>query len=765
MKVSKQITAGLLTTVISMSSLLTASAESVTATGAQAVSYGNFEIHLNTDDTFNDGVILWNAPGSTTSDSKVVSNNRYIKFTPSENGEVSVTFQGSENGSGSNKPRMYIVSGADESCMSKNNSDANGIAATASGANSDKLLTANVIKGKTYYIWPYCFGNANSKFNVSNITFTEKPISITGTKAINIGETAQYGITPVLDLSGNEITSSDITVTYSSDAPNVIFINESSGIATALTKGTANISANISTGGASKTETITVTADYYSIIADADGDSTEVDITNIVSSENIDKFLITTADSNGSKVNSYTINRPTSLSFDVLTAKEDAEVIYAAYDENGVLSDVITDSVKAGEAITERDGYRMFVWKSLDSMEPIQTAAKEKAPVTVTVDTTGASKVEVSPIYTYTYETPDTSDNMLLSDSFADGDYSFEITKAPKDMYHCTYDLYINDAMIGNNVNEKGVGREFTKGDELIYSAKDITVDGVSITLQKTDFYSMSGVLRVQDIDKGISKIVITKEPTITGRNTKVYILGDSLVAKYYGEPVKGYTQEGLVGTSRTGWGQLIGNFINEDIDILNLANSGQWAKGLQETAFTCVLQSAKAGDYMILESGWNDVAKSSRAEMKQAVIDMVEDCERKGVHPILVSPNCSAQTFDKGANTQYASTMREAANEMKEKYSDVILVDLASLSYEFLSNTYGTSTDEMNKNINLGYAGTSSVTGEKGDSLHLSYLGAMKYAELVAQSMADQGIDFINKEFTWSMVDKSGNTISVQVQ
>ena len=67
-------------------------------------------------------------------------------------------------------------------------------------------------------------------------------------------------------------------------------------------------------------------------------------------------------------------------------------------------------------------------------------------------------------------------------------------------------------------------------------------------------------------------------------------------------------------------------------------------------------------------------------------------------------------------------------------------------MSYNFLTAAYGSDTDAMNKSINLGYAGSSTLTGERGDSLHLSYLGAMKYAELVAQSMADQGIPFINK-------------------
>ena len=160
----------------------------------------------------------------------------------------------------------------------------------------------------------------------------------------------------------------------------------------------------------------------------------------------------------------------------------------------------------------------------------------------------------------------------------------------------------------------------------------------------------------------------------------------------------------------------------------------------------------------MMLEAGWNDVSRSSKSEMKTAIIEMTEECVARGINVILVTPNVSAQTFADGINTQYAEVMHEAANEMTAKYESVIFVDLASLSYDFLNDTYGTNTSAMTANINLG-------TTYKKDNLHLSYLGAMKYAELIAQNMSDQGIDFINKDFQWSCEDKVGNVFNMQVK
>ena len=40
-----------------------------------------------------------------------------------------------------------------------------------------------------------------------------------------------------------------------------------------------------------------------------------------------------------------------------------------------------------------------------------------------------------------------------------------------------------------------------------------------------------------------------------------------------------------------------------------------------------------------------------------------------------------------------------------------------------------------------------------------------MKWAEVVAQGMADTGVDFINKNFAWSVNDTQGNEITVQVK
>ena len=126
--------------------------EPVTADGELTEDYGGLEVHMNAGDSMTGGGLIWTAPGSTTSDDKAVGNNRYIVFTPEVSGNISITFSGSSFHSKSKAARMYIVPGEDPSCMSKTDSDANGSQATAAGADTDTVLTAELDAGTTYYI-------------------------------------------------------------------------------------------------------------------------------------------------------------------------------------------------------------------------------------------------------------------------------------------------------------------------------------------------------------------------------------------------------------------------------------------------------------------------------------------------------------------------------------------------------------------------------------------------------------------------------------
>ncbi len=146
--------------------------EAVAADEPMQLEYDGLEIHLGSGDSVTDGGIYWATPGGVKADGiTTVSNNRYIVYTPEVSGTLSVTFSGSQYHSKSKAPRVYVISGDDTSCMTKNNSDS-GASATATAANTPTVVTAELEAGKTYYIWAYYYGDSRTAFTVSNMGFS-----------------------------------------------------------------------------------------------------------------------------------------------------------------------------------------------------------------------------------------------------------------------------------------------------------------------------------------------------------------------------------------------------------------------------------------------------------------------------------------------------------------------------------------------------------------------------------------------------------------
>lgn len=129
------------------------------------VDYNGLKIHLNDSDSVSGSGVYWNAPSHITS--AVVSNNRYITYTPTESGTISITFKGSAKEGTKRVPRMYIVDGTDTSVMNKA-----GVSKDAGAVDTDTVLTTNLTAGKTYYIYSFYNNLTSCAFTISNITFT-----------------------------------------------------------------------------------------------------------------------------------------------------------------------------------------------------------------------------------------------------------------------------------------------------------------------------------------------------------------------------------------------------------------------------------------------------------------------------------------------------------------------------------------------------------------------------------------------------------------
>lgn len=367
----------------------------------------------------------------------------------------------------------------------------------------------------------------------------------------------------------------------------------------------------------------------------------------------------------------------------------------------------------------------------------------------VTVDTTGAAKYEVSPIYTY-----DNVGNVASGKDIpvSDGRYEFKFVKANM----TRGDIYVNGIMVGNNVDQDG------KGTAQAASSPEWVVDDVLVQGGKA-------TVTMKDNTSDMKSIEVRKNPSILGRKAHLYILGDSLVADYHKTFDYSTGNQPTAGDAQTGWGQTLRQFISDEVNVTNLAESGSIARGLYTPAFTSALASAEAGDYILIECGYNDTNpknNTSASEMKSYLERMADECKAKGVVFIMSGPNFGPTRGDtNSASAGYTSDVLTAANN-----KGVLGISLSSYGKAYYDEK-GWTSEYWGKNFNCYFSGAVQ------DGLHLSYHGAMLHASLIAQAISDAQQDTENPELAASLAglkldktaktltDSEGNTLTLQVK
>ena len=557
-------------------------------------------------------------------------------------------------------------------------------------------------------------------------------------------EKGKYVLTSAVNSFGDEVLSLLSDVKWTSSNTDVATITEA-GELTVVGSGSTTVTATVTNGTAVSKITIPVTVDTYYINADATGNSTVVDTTKIVSGDNIKKYLVTTATADGTLVKQTQVDAADVVAARVTKTAENGVKIIATY-ENGLLKGIVQADVEKGTEITAENTTttKVFYWTSLAEINPIALTTEAAGSKTITVDTTGAAKVEIAPIF-------ETSMNTLLA--------------VPSDSYNVTItanngrrtDVYVNDQMMFNNINQGSdnwtIGRNVAESTD--YTVHDIVV---------TQGYAKFNYRDDQSSGTTITNVKFSKSPSIVTRTKKVYVIGDSLVANYYGTAPKG--KEGLV---RTGWGQVLENYIS-GAEVVNLGNSGAWATGMKADAFTNVLGSAQPGDIMVLESGYNDKVHSNEADMKAAVTDMLTTANDMGLTTFLVTPNASYHDYEE--DVIYSAAIRTVAEEV----TSTNLIDLAKKSYAFLNDKYGALDNAARRYVLVGdkdNAGiynnavwnedNSKISGDKG--LHSTNNAANCWAAIIAQGLYDNEAtrNVVDTNYKYTFNDGT-NDISVGV-
>lgn len=355
----------------------------------------------------------------------------------------------------------------------------------------------------------------------------------------------------------------------------------------------------------------------------------------------------------------------------------------------------------------------------------------------ITVNTEGATAVEVSPVYSYTNGV-----SLPLEIPMPDGFYDFTFTKSSGDRA----DIFVNGNMVGQNVDQYGRGRS-TSGST--YSVSDVKVSGGSAVVTM-DASAMASV-------------TAKKAPSIVERKQHVYILGDSLVSNYYGT-FADEDEDGIPvpGDAQTGWGQVMDKFIKDSVNVTNLAESGNYTQGLYDTTFHSVIANSEPGDVLLFECGYNDrsypasMAESARVENMKHYMELVyNESKAAGLTIVFVTPNGTPRGDGWRENNTVAvsGSVVEKCIEMGAPY-----IDLAGLSTA-INKSLGTTEEEAKAYVNANYI-------VNGDDLHSSYLGAMRHALTVAQAMygMDELKDLVDTEASYNMVDSEGETQEFKV-
>ncbi len=541
---------------------------------------------------------------------------------------------------------------------------------------------------------------------------------------LNLNSSEKFTIYNVKDEYGNRLdydysvdnvqyTNSIYPKDFKSSDESVIKIDQN-GTMTAVGRGKATITANAYTG----TDNI-ISVDYTVDCFAIDG-ITESEISyadgKLIENKNITSYKITYSDGMSEDIKETQIP--------AATVKSDGLVAIMSYDADGTLISVQNRTVKKGDKVLSSNGSKRVYLCADGAITKITDTdttmsgyeIKHKAGV----------KYEISPVYKFNNVGDVKEDGKTFDAVFADGYYNITFKKAETKRG----DIYVNGFMVGNNVDQSDADRKLTEGS--FYTAEDIKVKNGTINVSMCDGSTM------------LDYVTVEKQPDFRERPQRIYVIGDSLACNYYG------TFEKEVGGGRTGWGQVLPDFVN--VPVTNLANSGQFAAGLYQTAFPSVIENGEVGDILLIECAYNDRNYSTREEMTACVKDMIKQCHDKRISVILVTPNASEHDYK--PSVAWSSYLKDIWLD-----TNCAFIDLSKESYDFLYSMYGDNADgAVTKNFNLTEVG--------GDTLHSSYAGAHKWASIVAQGLKDLGYgDIINTDFTYTFTDTLGNEISAQVK
>lgn len=209
-----------------------------------------------------------------------------------------------------------------------------------------------------------------------------------------------------------------------------------------------------------------------------------------------------------------------------------------------------------------------------------------------------------------------------------------------------------------------------------------------------------------------------------------IYVAGDSTAATYAANRAP-----------LTGWAQVLGDFLPDNIVVENHAQSGRSSKSfVDEGRLDTIINKIKAGDYLIIQFGHNDQKTDDPARYtnpattyKDYLKMYIDRSRQKGAIPILVTSIERRRV----SGSSHIETLGDYPKAMRELAAaeDVTLIDLSAETLK-LYNSLGV---EGTKRLFLIVAPGESPNYPDGleDNTHLCRYGAEEISKLFIRELA----------------------------
>ena len=221
-----------------------------------------------------------------------------------------------------------------------------------------------------------------------------------------------------------------------------------------------------------------------------------------------------------------------------------------------------------------------------------------------------------------------------------------------------------------------------------------------------------------------------------------VYLIGDSTMA-----------DKRASAFPETGWGTPFKTFFDSTVVIDNRAKNGRSTKTfISENLWQPIADQLKAGDYVFIQFGHNDEAKTkgeryaSPELYKENLRKFIRETRNKNAYPVLLSP-VTRRRFDENGNIrethiEYSPIVHQVARDTNTPY-----IDLDKKSRQMLQE-FG-EEDSRYLFLQLSAGEHPNYPDGVDDNTHFSEFGARKIAQIVLKEIVALRLELADRIVT----------------